>query len=61
MILNEKKTICWSCKKACGSCSWSSKFKPVEGWTAIPTFIKMQYGGKDASYIVLKCPEYEKG
>ena len=23
-------TICWNCKKACGGCSWSRDFFPVE-------------------------------
>lgn len=29
-----KEQLCWTCQKACGECSWSSCFQPVEGWTA---------------------------
>ena len=29
-----KEQLCWACQKACGECSWSSCFQPVEGWTA---------------------------
>ena len=29
-----KEQLCWACQKACGDCSWSSCFQPVEGWTA---------------------------
>lgn len=29
-----KEQLCWTCQKACGDCSWSSCFQPVEGWTA---------------------------
>lgn len=26
--------LCWSCGNACGKCSWSSAFIPVDGWVA---------------------------
>ena len=44
------ETLCWDCAKACGRCSWSSNFVPVDGWEAIPC-------GK--SYEVVRCPEFE--
>ena len=28
--------LCWGCRKACGGCRWSSRGKPVPGWTATP-------------------------
>ena len=55
-------TICWSCKNACGKCSWSSNFTPIDGWVAKPTKIKTDYAtdGSIISYIVLDCPQYNK-
>ena len=48
-----KEQLCWACQKACGACSWSSCFQPVEGWTAE----KVQRKTYD-SYRIEKCPEY---
>lgn len=41
------KTLCWTCRKAYGKCSWTEvdytkkgwpiRFEPVKGWNAIPT------------------------
>lgn len=58
-----RPTLCWTCAKACGKCSWSKKFKKVKGWTAKKTIIKGDPAGLDPeikSYLVLKCPLYEK-
>ena len=50
-------TICGTCKRSAGKCSWSAKFVPIEGWKAIPT--KIAIGNKfDDSYAVLYCPKY---
>ena len=69
----KKKTICWSCKKALGDCSWSKcdedtgeiLFQPVDGWVAEKTsLLAYSRGGKPkhvASYIVESCPQYEEG
>lgn len=48
-------TLCWDCHNSTGGCSWSSEFKPVDGWEAIPTVIK---NGKypENSFIVISCP-----
>ncbi len=57
-------TLCWKCKNAVGGCMWSKYFIPEEGWDAIPTLIKSpDYGqdGYEESFIVLRCPKYEKG
>ena len=58
-----KETLCWECKKATGGedCPWANEFKPVEGWTAIPTLVKVQVGQKEQSYIVSKCPLFVEG
>lgn len=42
-------TLCWSCKNACGGCSWSKSLTPVKGWQAEKTLV---------SYLVIKCPNY---
>lgn len=39
---NHRPTLCWSCRRACGGCSWTARdpkthevrFEPVEGWEA---------------------------
>lgn len=49
------ETKCWSCKNACGNCSWSKEFKPVDGWIATKTFLINE---NEDSFIVHKCPEY---
>ena len=48
-----KEQLCWTCQKACGDCSWSSCFQPVEGWTAEKVHRKTY-----DSYRIEKCPEY---
>lgn len=59
------KTLCWDCQNACGGCSWSKAFKPVNGWTAERKDVKVNhtYRGRswtqtEESYIVKKCPEF---
>lgn len=61
------ETLCWSCRNACGRCSWSryKVWQPVPGWTAIRTEIGGQKTIKGKvrrvpikSYIVLDCPEF---
>lgn len=49
---------CWTCKKACGGCSWSRSFTPVKGWEAVPTHIPSN-GEYADSYKIIKCPQYE--
>lgn len=50
-------TICGTCKRSAGKCSWSAKYVPVEGWEAIPTKIAVDKNFDD-SYAVLSCPKY---
>lgn len=69
----KKKTLCWSCKKALGDCSWSKcdkdtgeiMFKPVDGWVAEKTSLLMRINRGTTrhatSYIVESCPQYEEG
>lgn len=53
---------CGYCKKACGGCSWSRNFKPVDGWKAIPTLLDKGNGNKPIeSYKILFCPEFVRG
>ena len=59
--------LCWLCEKACGGCSWSKDFTPIEGWKAIPTKISsytMLSNGRRKkyymdSYEIHECPEFE--
>jgi hypothetical protein len=53
-------TLCWDCKNATGGCSWSSSFVPVEGWDATKTIVKVVQK-EEESYIVRKCPLFERG
>lgn len=59
-------SLCVSCEKCDGRCSWSRKpiFQPVPGWVAEPTVIRCgEYNGimrLQRSYLVLSCPEYER-
>lgn len=56
-------TLCWDCKKATGGadCPWANEFKPVEGWDATPTKMKMNGTRSVDSYDVHKCPLFERG
>ena len=65
------KTLCWECENACGKCSWSRDFTPVEGWSAKPTKIlsnttMLNEEGKIVcvptfvdSFDVYDCPQFE--
>ena len=53
-LYTKRHTLCWECGRACGGCSWSSRFEPVEGWVALP--VKQAYGSD--SYIVAECPMF---
>ena len=60
--INRRIQLCCFCKKSCGGCSWSKKFVPVAGWTAVPTIIRNGRGQRDTeSYKITACPEYERG
>lgn len=51
------ETLCFKCSNACGGCSWSKDFVPVEGWTARPTRIEMGKTEKIVeSFHVTACP-----
>ena len=59
-------TLCWTCARACGGCSWSRKPdpSPVEGWEAVSHSILGHWGGDKhwmISYRVISCPGYTKG
>lgn len=55
-----KNTLCWSCGRFSGRCSWSANFEPVEGWSAEEGSLTRQYGGTLKTYTVLQCPLYER-
>ena len=41
-------TLCWSCQKATGGCSWSRVFTPVEGYTTEKAIINISLGARYA-------------
>lgn len=43
-------SLCWSCAKACGYCSWSCALEPVKGWETRETH--------SGPYCIVSCPEY---
>ncbi len=50
-VLGKQETLCWSCKKSKGHCTWSSSLTPVKGWDAQKT---------PASFFVRDCPLFEE-
>ena len=58
-------TLCWSCEKACGGCSWSDNLIPIKDWKATPTILRFRKPTRNSpvtlvtSYYVCKCPEYK--
>ena len=50
--------LCFSCKNACGGCSWSRCGEPVGGWVATPTVI-LQNAEEKESYSIEYCPEFQ--
>lgn len=61
-ILRSHTQPCWFCAKACGGCSWSKSYIPVEGWIAEKTYSDtyIDTTGKLCqieSYKILQCPE----
>lgn len=58
--------LCWTCKKACGGCSWSRKFEPVPGWEATPSVIYHGSGRQNNrrdihTYHITGCPQFADG
>lgn len=62
-MAQDRPTLCWKCANACGGCSWSADFIPVDGWNAIPTIISANHGcglyADIESYIVKSCPRFK--
>lgn len=46
-------SLCWYCRNAYASCSWSKFFVPVDGWDAKPT--------RHNSFRVYRCPKFIRG
>ena len=54
------ESLCWSCKKATGGCSWSRSLTPIKGWNA-ESETRKGNEGKYIGYRVKECPLYEEG
>ena len=54
--------LCNDCARSVGFCSWSKRLDPVEGWTAVPTVVKINRRGKNKheyemdTYHITECP-----
>lgn len=57
--MQNKQSLCWSCARFCGNCSWSADFKPVKGWEAKPTIIRSDGMDETESYHVINCPLFK--
>ena len=53
----DRMSLCMDCKNSCGNCTWSSKYKPVNGWKASKTIIQDSHRNIP-SYKVEECPCY---
>lgn len=55
-------TLCWTCTApGTNRCDWDAFARPVEGWKAEPTVIRMDTGGERISvdsFRVIECPLY---
>lgn len=54
--------LCNDCARCVGFCSWSKRLEPVDGWTAVPTVVKINRRGKNKTeyemdtYHITECP-----
>lgn len=56
-------SLCWTCVRSCPipgiGCSWSRRFRPVDGWEAEQTLLQSANGKRSiTSYCVCTCPLY---
>ncbi len=58
----DKATLCWRCENATNSgCLWSRHLRPVAGWTARYSPLKISGGRIVDSFTVVDCPEFVEG
>lgn len=62
------ESLCWCCKHSIPStkvankgCEWSMYRQKVPGWTAEKVKLSDQAGYKTISYVVKRCPKFERG
>jgi len=60
---NRPPTLCWFCVRSRPipgiGCCWARRFKPVQGWDAIPSVISARGGQPEVNtYRVVNCPLY---
>ena len=57
-----RHALCWDCAKACGGCSWSNHWehRPVPGWVAEETRVRMNNDTYEPTFLVIACPEFER-
>lgn len=62
MDTTNRANICMECVNACGGCSWSKNFTPVDGWTAEKVERRHTDGYRtvDEGYRITDCPKFQK-
>ena len=62
------ESLCWCCKHSIPStkvpnkgCEWSMYRQKVPGWDAEKVKLSDQAGYKTISYVVKRCPKFERG
>ena len=50
---NVRHSLCWDCANAIGTCSWSDRLEPVDGWHA-------ERSEKGDTWNVIDCPEFDR-
>lgn len=66
-ILGKSETLCFSCVHAVPveskgtGCPWSRDFRPVKGWDAEPTTLRLSAKAQDGSFFVRACPKFREG
>lgn len=62
------ESLCWCCKHSIPStkvpnkgCEWSMYRQKVPGWDAEKVKLSDQDGYKTISYVVKRCPKFERG
>ena len=61
MAKKRKQSLCIDCVRSGGSCSWSSRCEPVEGWEA--EYVEGGTHGNNTrlpTYCVKSCPQFKK-
>jgi hypothetical protein len=59
-VVYKKATLCLDCNTPSFACPWKFKYKPVDGWDAIPHKMSLSNKKTVTTYIVKSCPLFER-